>query len=146
MATEPPESDVEALVENLLQSTGLLRRRLRAEANPDELSWSQVAVIARLKRDGPATIADLARAEGVKPQSMGVTVGSLEREGLVTRRPHPTDGRQFLYDLTAAGEDARTRLRLLKRTWLATAMARLDEEEKESLRLALQVVRRLADS
>jgi DNA-binding MarR family transcriptional regulator len=146
MPEDNSASTIEILVEDLLQSTGLLRRRLRAEANPDELSWSQIAVIARIIRDGPATIADLARGEGVKPQSMGVTVASLERDGLLARAAHPTDGRQYLYDLTAAGHEARARLRLLKRSWLAAAMARLDDEEKEALRVALRVVRRLAES
>ena len=33
------------------------------------------------RRDGPATTADLARAEGVKPQSMGTTIAALEEMG-----------------------------------------------------------------
>jgi hypothetical protein len=37
-----------------------------------EFSWTQKAVLSRLEKDGPATAADLARAEGVKPQSMAL--------------------------------------------------------------------------
>lgn len=148
IAEDHPATDIplDGLVEDLLHSTGLLLRRLRAEANPDELTWSQMAIMGRLKRNGAATTADLARAEGVKPQSMGVTLAALERDGLVARSPHPTDGRQFLYDLTPAGLAARARHRSLKRNWLASALATLSEEEAAALGTALQVIRRLGTS
>ena len=146
MTSGDPDPTTETLMEELLRSTGLLRRRLRAEANPDELTWSQLAIVERLFRQGAATTADLARAEGVKPQSMGATLAGLERDGLVARTAHPTDGRQFLYALTEAGIAARAQHQLLKRAWLASALARLDEHEKESLRTALHVIRRLSET
>jgi DNA-binding MarR family transcriptional regulator len=140
----PASHPLETLVEDLMSSTGLLLRRLRAEGNPDELSWSQTAALGRLARSGPATTADLARAEGIKPQSMGATMAALERERLVTRTPHPSDGRQALYDLTPLGHETRARQRLVKRAWLAAAMATLDAEEQASLSVALTTIRKLA--
>jgi DNA-binding MarR family transcriptional regulator len=134
----------EALVEDLMHSTSLLLRRLRAEGNPDELSWSQSAALGRLAGGGPATTADLARAEGIKPQSMGATMAALEQAGLVARSAHPSDGRQALFDLTPLGHDTRARQRLVKRTWLAAAMAELDAEEKAALSVALKTIRKLA--
>jgi len=86
---------VDALVEDMLHAIGPLMRRLRTESNAGGLSWSQRTVMGRLKREGAATTADLARAENVKPQSMGATLAALEGEGLVGRTPHPSDGRQF---------------------------------------------------
>jgi DNA-binding MarR family transcriptional regulator len=139
------EAAREALVEDLLQSTGLLLRRLRSEANPEGLTRSQMGVIGRLTRDGAATTADLARAEGVKPQSMGATLAALERDGFVARVPHPTDGRQYLIDLTPAGAAARDRHRAMKRSWLGAAIATLDEEETAALGTALRVIRRLGN-
>lgn len=136
----------EAVVEELLQVTGQLLRRLRAESNPSELTWSQAVVLARLGKNGPTTTADLARAEAVKPQSMGVTLAALERDGLVERRPHPTDGRQFLFALTDKGTEIRRRHRLLKREWLSGAMARLDPEDRRALAAALRVIRRLGET
>jgi DNA-binding MarR family transcriptional regulator len=137
-------SALEALIEDLMHSTGLLLRRLRAEGNPAELSWSQSAALGRLARGGPATTADLARAEGIKPQSMGATMAALEREGLVVRAPHPTDARQALYDLTPLGRETRARQRLVKREWLAAAMVGLDAEEQSALSVALNTIRKLA--
>lgn len=143
---ELAEMPVEAIVEELLQVTGQLQRRLRAESNPNELSWSQRATLARLGKLGPMTTADLARAEAVKPQSMGATLAALERDGLVERRPHPSDGRQVLFALTEAGVEVRQRYRLLKREWLAAAMAGLDPEAKKTLAAALAVIRQLGES
>jgi DNA-binding MarR family transcriptional regulator len=99
--------------------------------------------MARLLREGPATTADLARAESVKPQSMGATIASLEERGLVERKPHPTDGRQVNIELTAKGVAVRRSVGDAKRTWLAQAIAQLDDEEQETLLKAGQIIRRL---
>jgi DNA-binding MarR family transcriptional regulator len=68
---------VDAAAADLLAACGQLVRRLRAESNNQELSWSQMAVLIRLEEGGPTSIADMARAELVKPQSMGVTLAVL---------------------------------------------------------------------
>src|ERR1700727_1562428 len=99
--------NLEVAVTELLSVTGQLTRRLRAVSNTRELTWSQVAIMARLEEAGPSMTADLARAESVKPQSMGGTLAAMEAEGLVERQPHPTDGRQILYAFTHEGLDAR---------------------------------------
>ena len=124
---------------------GLLARRVRAAAASHELSWTESAVMARLSREGAATTADLARAEGVKPQSMGTTVAGLEQRGLVERRPHATDGRQMNVQLTAKGEAVRKSAKDAKRTWLAQGMAQLTEEERETLFAAGEIIQRLVE-
>jgi DNA-binding MarR family transcriptional regulator len=124
---------------------GLLVRRMRAAAASHDLSLTEAAVMARLARDGAATTADLARAEGMKPQSMGTTVAALEEGGFVARKPHPTDGRQVNIALTAKGAAVRKNAGDAKRTWLAHAIAQLDEPEREALFAAGGIIRRLAE-
>jgi DNA-binding MarR family transcriptional regulator len=136
----------EPAVAELSLAIGQLVRRLRMEANPGELSWSQIATLARLDKMGAMTTADLARAEFVKPQSMGTTLADLEQAGLVQRRPHPTDGRQVLFALTAEGMEARRQRNIAKREWLLTAMARLDRAEQQTLMAAAALIKRLAES
>jgi DNA-binding MarR family transcriptional regulator len=138
----PPES----AVAELSLAIGQLVRRLRVEANPGELTWSQIATLARLDNAGAMTTADLARSEFVKPQSMGTTLADLEQAGLVQRRPHPTDGRQVLFALTAEGTEARRQRNLAKREWLLAAMARLDPAEQQTLLVAAALIKRLAES
>ena len=137
---------LETDVIDFIQSVGLLVRRVRAAAASHELSLSESSVLARLARQGPVTIADLARAEGVKPQSMGTTIAALEEMGLVGRKPHPTDGRQVNIELTAQGAAVRTSAKDAKRAWLEQAVARLGERERETLFHAGEIIRRLAES
>src|SRR5262249_39904018 len=110
-----------------------------------ELSLTEAAVLGRLDREGPATIANLARAESMKPQSMGATIAALEERGLVERKPHPTDGRQVNIELTDKGAAVRKSIGDAKRTWLAQAISRLDEAERETLFKAGEIIRRLAE-
>ncbi|WP_158815026.1 MarR family winged helix-turn-helix transcriptional regulator [Methylocapsa sp. S129] len=144
--TRDPLNSLEAAVTELSLAIGQLLRRLRMEANPSELSWSQVATLARLDKLGWMTTADLARAESVKPQSMGATLADLEQEGLVQRRPHPTDGRQVLFGLTDEGVEARRKRSVAKREWLLAAMAKLDPAEQQTLIAAVALIKRLGDS
>src|ERR1700750_2368427 len=97
------KKSLEAATADLVQAIGLLVRRVRAAGGEQEVSWSQTSVMKRIAASGPATIADLARAESVKPQSMGTTVAALEEMGFVERKPHPTDGRQMMIELTPKG-------------------------------------------
>jgi DNA-binding MarR family transcriptional regulator len=130
---------------DLIQAVGLLMRRVRAAAASHELSLTEAAVMARLAKDGPATTADLARAEGMKPQSMGTTVAALEEMGMVERKPHPTDGRQMNIELTAKGADVRIRAKDAKRTWLVQVIAQLDKQEQATLFAAGEIIKRLAE-
>jgi DNA-binding MarR family transcriptional regulator len=134
-----------AVTELTLATTQLLRR-VRAVSNSPELGWSQLAILARLDAAGKATTADLARAESMKPQSMGATLAMLERDGLVERRSHPTDGRQVLFALTAEGIATRRKRKMAKREWLLEAMAKLNPEEQQTLIAASALIRRLAES
>jgi DNA-binding MarR family transcriptional regulator len=136
---------LELAVVDFGQAIGLLVRRIRAAAASHELSLTESAVLARLAKDGPATTADLARAESMRPQSMGATIAALEEMGLVERQPHPTDGRQVNIELTAKGIAVRMITKDAKRTWLAHAIAQLDETEQETLFKASEIMRRLAE-
>ena len=136
---------LETAITELSLAIGQLLRRLRAESNPDGLTWSQTVALSQLEKTGPMTTADLARAESVKPQSMGATLAELEREGLVERHPHPTDGRQVLFALTAEGVEARRKRSALKRKWLLAAMANLDADERQTLVCAAALIKRLGE-
>lgn len=135
---------VEALAEEMHGVLARLVRRLRTEGAQHELSWSQLSAMARLESEGPKTIATLAREESVKPQSMGAIIASLEKEGLVARDAHPSDGRQIMFSLTPAGQRIRNAGVRAKRKWLATAIAaELSAAEQQRLQTTLGLVERL---
>jgi DNA-binding MarR family transcriptional regulator len=141
-----PRKTLEIATIDFTQAIGLLVRRVRAAASSHELSLTEAAVMARLANHGPATTADLARAEGMKPQSMGTTIAALEEMGMVERKPHPTDGRQINIELTAKGAAVRKSVKEAKRTWLAEAITQLDEQDRETLFKAGEIIKRLAES
>ena len=136
----------EIVVPALTVAIGKVLRRLRADANPDGLNFSQTATLALLEENGAMTTADLARAEAMKPQSMGTILASLEQDGLVERKPHPTDGRQVLFSLTASGSKARRKRSLAKQKWLLAAVTKLDPADQQTLLSAAALIKCLADS
>jgi DNA-binding MarR family transcriptional regulator len=57
-----------------------------------------------LAREPGASGADLARVCNTTPQAMNGVLGTLEREGLIERRPHPTHGRILQVTLSEEGQ------------------------------------------
>jgi DNA-binding MarR family transcriptional regulator len=124
-----------------------LRRTLREQTHLGDYTWSQMAVVIRLERDGPATVSALARADGVRPQSMGATVATLEAAGLVKGSPDPTDGRRTILSLTDTCRELINAKRAAKEDWLFRAIqTKLSPAEQEELATALELLKRLADS
>lgn len=69
------------------------------------LNRTQTVVLIVLRRRPGLQALDLCRPAGVEPANVTRTLQSLERMGLLERKPHPTDGRAHLFYLTDAGLD-----------------------------------------
>src|ERR1700733_11555490 len=98
--------ELESNIADFRHAVGMLIRRMRAVASTSDLSWGESSVLKRLATNGPATTAELARPQGMRPQSMRTVITSLEDAGMVTRRAHATDGRQLNIELTTKGAEA----------------------------------------
>jgi len=122
-----------------------LLRRLREQTAGSDLTKSQSAVLGRLERHGPSTATALARAEGIRPQSMGAIVAALDAAGLIVGSPDPKDGRKTILALTdQAREEFRTG-RLAKEDWLTQSIgSTLDAAEVERLAETVELLRRIA--
>jgi DNA-binding MarR family transcriptional regulator len=90
------------------------------------------------------TIGELAAHEQVKPPSMTRIVSNMEEAGLVVRRPHATDKRQIVVELTAAADALILANRRRRDEWLQTKLKQLTPEERDILRKAAPVLERLA--
>ena len=77
---------------------------------------------------------------------MAQTVGELEADGLVERRPDPDDGRRALVELTAAGRETLEADRRRRVGWLVSAIEELPKEDQEVLARATSILGRLAES
>jgi DNA-binding MarR family transcriptional regulator len=124
-----------------------LGRRLRVERPADGRPSLELSVLGHLHRRGPLSPGELADAERVQPQTLTRTLTRLEEEGLVNREEHPQDGRRALMALTPTGLDALRHDMAARDSWLVAAMtARLTCTERELLRLASDLLEKLADA
>ena len=121
-----------------------LKRRLRSQADTGDLTPSQTAVLLRLEEHGPATTSALARAEGMRSQSMGAIVAALGDAGLVAGAPDPDDGRQTLLSLTDHCRQWLSHGRAARQDWLSRRIeSRLSPSERAQLDEALPLLLRL---
>jgi DNA-binding MarR family transcriptional regulator len=123
---------------------GHLIRRLRAE---NRFPLSQGAVLGRLDREGACSIGVLAAAERVRPQSMTQTIADMEADGLISRRPDPTDGRRTFVELTEQGLQTLEADRRHRDGWIANVIAEdFSAEEQQLLADALVLLERISES
>jgi len=123
-----------------------LKLRYREHGGGNDLTSSQISVILRLEKDGAATVSSLARAEGMRPQSMSAIVTPLQESGLVSGAPDPSDGRQTLMSLTPKCLKWLQEGRAARQDWLATTISqKLSVHEQEKLQAALELLSRLVE-
>jgi DNA-binding MarR family transcriptional regulator len=137
------ETDVALLAADLRGVMGQLIRRLRKE---NLFPLNQASVLGRLDRCGSQSVSDLAAAERVRPQSMAQTVGDLEADELVERKPDPGDRRRALVILTAAGKSRIEADRRAREGWLVKAFEELPETDLAAIESAVEILRRVADA
>ena len=130
-----------ALAQELRALVGKLKRRLLAQSHVGDLTQTQISVLIHLEKHGAATASDLARVEGMRPQSMGAVIAVLEAAGHVSGAADPSDGRRTLLSLTQTCrrwiEDSRS----ARQDWLSRRIeARLSLAERTELGLALALL------
>lgn len=149
MNDRPDETDTTraaALAGELRVLIGTFKRKLQEQTSRSGITWSQVSVLVRLERDGPATVTTLARAEGVRPQSMGAIVGDLEANGFVSGAPDPKDGRQTIVSLTDSSRELIKAGRAAHEGWLFHAIqAHFKTDELDDLARAIDLLKRLVE-
>jgi DNA-binding MarR family transcriptional regulator len=144
MTSLPKADRVAKLATDLRIVLRHLKRRLSEQSSRSDLTPSQVSVILRLEQDGPAAVSSLARAEGMRPQSMSSVVKVLQDEGLVRGSANPNDRRQTLMALTRKCETRLKDGRAARQDWLASTIQReLSAQEQERLSEALALLSRL---
>ncbi|HLK96079.1 MAG TPA: MarR family transcriptional regulator [Nocardioidaceae bacterium] len=134
-----------AVASTLAVSVMRLARRLRQERDTD-LTATQLSALGSIRRHGPLTIGALAAHERVQPPSMTRTVSCLLELGMVTRTPHPTDGRQVIVVLSDDGLALLETERKRRDAWLGQRLRELDAEDRDVLRRAVPLLEGLAQA
>jgi DNA-binding MarR family transcriptional regulator len=118
----------------------LMTRVGETRMKPLGFSPGQLPVLGALSRHGPLSQKALAQGGKIEQSSMAQMLARMERDGLVTRRADPDDGRSNLYSLT---DTARDRLPALSQALTEggrDALAGFSAEEEETLRHLLKRV------
>ena len=136
--------DTAALAHDLRLAVMRFSRRLRNQRVDHSVTLTHLAALSTLKRHGAMSPGELAGHERVQPPSMTRVVVALEGMGLVTRSPHPTDGRQVVIDLTPAAEELLTAEARAREAWLTGMLERLSVEERVVLYEAAVIMDKLA--
>ena len=136
--------DTAALAHDLRLAVMRFSRRLRNQRVDQSVTLTHLATLSTLKRHGAMSPGELAGHERVQPPSMTRVVVALEGMGLVTRSPHPTDGRQVVIDLTPAAEDLLSAEARAREAWLSGMLQQLTAEERAVLREAAVIMDKLA--
>lgn len=145
--TAASDGDLTELAGDLRVAAGQFMRRMRQQGTFGDLTNSQRSVLARLEREGPATTSALARAEGVRPQSMGAIISALEEAGYVSGAPDPADARKTLVTVTRAAVERFADGRLAREDWLQRAIGTiLSPEEQAQVPALTGLLRRLSDA
>jgi DNA-binding MarR family transcriptional regulator len=143
---QPASEVVENLDADFLAVVSRLYRRLRAEKASDQISDSQLSVLALLVREGPRTLRELSDREHVTPPSMNQTVNALEDARYVARKGDPDDGRKVILVATAKGAALVAETRHRRHAWLTAQLQTLSPGERRILSAATGIIGKIADS
>jgi len=123
----------------------VLYRRIRQTKETGDLTLSESSALSRLQHGGPTTAATLAKLEQISPQSIGVTVASLETKGLIERSADPADGRRVILSVTSVGDATVEARRSARDQQFTRALGALSADERAQLLRAMPILARLAD-
>jgi len=141
-----PAERSSALAAELRAISSKLKRKLREQGGRSDLRPSQVSVLLRIEKNGPAAVSTLARAEGMRPQSMSAIITSLLEAGLVSGSPDPHDKRQTLIALSRKCQKLISEGRAARQDWLTTTIRKkLTSQEQEKLASAVHLLARLIE-
>jgi DNA-binding MarR family transcriptional regulator len=143
------DADASTVAHDLRLAVGRLARRMRqlyALRRGDQLTFTELAVLSRLHRDGPATARQLANAERVTAQAVGAAIGALHRRGLVERTSDSQDRRKTIVSLTDPGRSAYTvREQTVIDRMVEAVESGCTAAERRQLAAAAPLLERLAD-
>ncbi len=112
-------------------------RFLREGLAKVNVSPARFQILQALKQGGSLSMAELADRLCVTKRNITTLVDGLEKDGLATRRPHPTDRRSTLVELTPDGDILFTEAAKVQRDHLMGLMESLNAGQQRQMAEAL---------
>ncbi|MFF0586999.1 MarR family winged helix-turn-helix transcriptional regulator [Streptomyces sp. NPDC003781] len=132
--------------DDLIIAVEQMVRYVRQSARTGGLSTAAASMLARLSREGPQRLTELARAEGVSQPNVTQLVTRLERAGLARRSADASDGRGVLVAVTPTGLEVLAARRAERSRALRRLMEDMTGPERQATTTALLALARVINN
>jgi DNA-binding MarR family transcriptional regulator len=123
----------------LNRAARLLRKLADRRLAPLGLSSGHLPVLTALMGGEPLSQKSLIEMAGIEQPTMAATLGRMERDGIIARKPDPQDRRSFLYALTPAARRKVPHIRAAIEGMNLTALGGLADDDRARMRALLAV-------
>lgn len=134
------EPDLQDIASRLHGGAIRLLRTLRREDDGSGLSAPRLSALSVVAFGGPLSLAELAKAEQVRPPTMSRIVDALVATGLVTRETDPGDRRSVRIAVTPAGREMIEIGRDRRVRALVARLETLTDYERRALARGIEVI------
>jgi DNA-binding MarR family transcriptional regulator len=123
-----------------------LKRTINARVQHHGLSMARLRVLYQLTTTSAIRMGELSACVDVAPRTMTSTVEAMERDGLVRRRPDPSDRRATIVSITEAGRRSFHEGQRQQASAVADVFEALDPDQRRVLKDVLDSLLRAAAS
>jgi DNA-binding MarR family transcriptional regulator len=144
-ASEQAKSDAAELLSAVGTVRRVARRAVRNSAYAQALPPARSELLRLAARQPGLSVAEAAHELRLAPNSVSTMVSQLAADGLISRGRAEGDGRMIRLTVTEAGAARIAQWRDLRAEMAGQALERLPEADRQSIRLALPALARLAE-
>jgi len=121
------------LVDEFAAFGPLYLKWVRSRLQGGVMTYARMRLLGALHCNGPQIMSSISDELGVTRRNVTALVDALEEEGLVRRKPHPTDRRATVIEMTDRGEETMDRVYDEHRAAVAELFTGLDEDDRRRL-------------
>jgi DNA-binding MarR family transcriptional regulator len=129
------------LVDEFAAFGPLYLKWVRSRLQDRGMTYARMRLLGALHCKGSQIMSSISEELGVTRRNVTALVDALEEEGLVRRKPHPTDRRATVIEMTGRGERTMDRLYDEHRAAVAELFEGLDETDRKELTRMLGAMR-----
>ena len=136
-----------AVVTSVMRAEQIFLGQVDEVLRPLGLTFARYEVLMLLSfsRQGALPLGKVGERLQVHPASVTNAIDRLERDGLVRRRPHPTDGRGTLAEVTVAGRELAERATAEMNDRVFTAVGLSEADQAQLFELLRKLRRAVGD-
>jgi DNA-binding MarR family transcriptional regulator len=129
------------LVDEFAAFGPLYMKWVRSRLQDGGMTYARMRLLGALHCKGSQIMSSISEELGVTRRNVTALVDALEGEGLVRRKPHPTDRRATVIEMTGRGEWTMERMYDEHRAAVAELFGELDEQDQRELSRMLGALR-----